>query len=87
MGIVLSGVIWLVVLLLMLVIFLPNAVRDSEKIVVNVPAEQVYDNIRWQARLMQWSPWPEATGSTCSVENTDGRVGARTIFSRFENLF
>ena len=29
---------------------------------------------------MQWSAWPEATGSTCSVENTDGSIGARTVF-------
>ncbi|MEM9008517.1 MAG: hypothetical protein AAGE59_34030, partial [Cyanobacteria bacterium P01_F01_bin.86] len=70
MGIVLSGVILLIVLLLVLAVFLPNLVRYSEKIVVNAPVEQVYDNIRWQERLMQWSAWPEATGSTCSVENT-----------------
>ena len=80
MEIMLAGVISLVVLLLVLVVFLPNVVRYSEKIVVNAPVKQVYDNIRWQERLMQWSAWPEATGSTCSVENTDGSVGARTVF-------
>ncbi|MEL6402511.1 MAG: SRPBCC family protein [Cyanobacteria bacterium J06626_4] len=80
MGIVLSGVILLIVLLLVLAVFLPNVVRYSEKIIVNAPVEQVYDNIRWQERLMQWSAWPEATGSTCSVENTDGSIGARTVF-------
>lgn len=80
MGIVLSGVILLIVLLLVLADFLPNVVRYSEKIIVNAPVEQVYDNIRWQERLMQWSAWPEATGSTCSVENTDGSIGARTVF-------
>ncbi|MEO0986245.1 MAG: hypothetical protein AAFY20_11920 [Cyanobacteria bacterium J06639_14] len=80
MGIVLSGIVLLVVLLLGLVIFLPNVVRYSEKIVVNAPITQVYDNIRWQEKLMQWSAWPEATGSTCAVENADGSLGARTVF-------
>ena len=80
MEIFLSGLVLLVILLLVLVIFLPNVVRYSEKIVVDAPLKQVYDNIRWQEKLMQWSAWPEATGSTCSVENSDGSVGARTVF-------
>ncbi|MEM7771257.1 MAG: SRPBCC domain-containing protein [Cyanobacteria bacterium P01_A01_bin.37] len=80
MGIVLFGAILLVVLLLVLVVFLPNVVQYSEEIVVNAPIDQVYDNIRWQEKLMQWSAWPEATGATCSVENTDGGIGARTVF-------
>ncbi|MBE9140183.1 hypothetical protein IQ254_23790 [Nodosilinea sp. LEGE 07088] len=71
------------------IFFLPNAVRYSEKIVINAPVEQVYDNIRLQERLMLWSAWPEATGSTCSLENEDGSVGARTVFfdqgKRFEH--
>lgn len=87
MEIILAGVISLVVLLFVLVVFLPNVVQYSEKIVVNAPVEQVYDNIRWQERLMQWSAWPEATGSTCSVENTDGSVGARTVFFNEEKRF
>jgi uncharacterized protein YndB with AHSA1/START domain len=80
MGIVLFGLLLLSVLMLALVIFLPNVVRYSENIVIDVPIGQVYDNIRLQERLMQWSAWPEATGSTCSLENTDGEVGARTVF-------
>lgn len=80
MEIALYGLLLLGVLLLLLVTFLPNVVRYSEKIVVNAPIQQVYDHIRLQEDLMQWSAWPEATGSTCSVENTDGSVGARTVF-------
>ncbi|PSN15235.1 hypothetical protein C7293_08070 [filamentous cyanobacterium CCT1] len=66
--------------MLALVLLLPNVVRYSEKIVVNAPIAEVYDNIRLQERLMSWSAWPEATGSTCSLENADGTVGARTVF-------
>jgi uncharacterized protein YndB with AHSA1/START domain len=80
MEIVLFGLLLLAVLMLALVNFMPNIVRYSEKIAVDAPIEQVYDNIRLQERLMQWSAWPEATGSTCSLENTDGEVGARTVF-------
>lgn len=80
MEIALYGLLLLSVLLLSLVIFLPNVIRYSEKIVVNAPIQRVYDHIRLQEDLMQWSAWPEETGSTCSVENTDGSVGARTVF-------
>ncbi|MEM9807398.1 MAG: SRPBCC family protein [Cyanobacteria bacterium P01_D01_bin.56] len=80
MEIVLIGLLLLAVLGIGLIVFLPNVVRYSEKIIVNAPIEQVYDNIRFQERLMSWSAWPEATGSTCSLENTDGHVGARTVF-------
>ncbi len=80
MAIVLNGAILLLGACLVLVFLLPNKVEYSEKIVVNAPVEQVYNNIRWQDRLMAWSAWPEATGSTCSVENADGAVGARTVF-------
>jgi len=80
MEIVLLGLLLFAVLILALVILLPNVVCYSEKIIVDAPIEQVYDNIRLQERLMLWSAWPEATGSTCALENTDGNVGARTVF-------
>lgn len=80
MEIVLIGLLLLASLVLGVMIFLPNTVRYSEKIIVNAPISQVYDNIRLQERLMLWSAWPEATGSTCSLENADGHVGARTVF-------
>ena len=80
MEIALYGLLLFTVMLLALVIFLPNVVRYSEKIIVNAPIKQVYDNIRLQEDLMQWAAWPAATGATCSVENIDGKVGARTVF-------
>ncbi|MEM9977643.1 MAG: SRPBCC domain-containing protein [Cyanobacteria bacterium P01_D01_bin.2] len=80
MEIALYGLLSLSVLLVMVVVFVPNVIRYSEKVVVDAPIKRVYDNIRLQEDLMQWSAWPEATGSTCSVENTDGSVGARTVF-------
>ncbi|MEM1238277.1 MAG: SRPBCC domain-containing protein [Cyanobacteria bacterium P01_H01_bin.26] len=80
MEIALYGLLSLSVLLVMVVVFVPNVIRYSEKIVVDAPIKRVYDNIRLQEDLMQWSAWPEATGSTCSVENSDGSVGARTVF-------
>ena len=80
MEIALYGLLLLSVLLVMVVVFVPNVIRYSEKVVVDAPIKRVYDNIRLQEDLMQWSAWPEATGSTCSVENTDGSVGARTVF-------
>lgn len=80
MELVLLGLLLLAALMLALAVLLPNVVRYSEKIVVDAPIEQVYDNIRFQERLMSWSAWPEATGSTCALENGDGDVGARTVF-------
>ncbi|MEM6432307.1 MAG: SRPBCC domain-containing protein [Cyanobacteria bacterium P01_D01_bin.115] len=87
MEIALYGLLLLTVVLLALVIFLPNVVRYSERIIVDAPIEQVYDNIRLQEDLMQWSAWPEATGSTCSLENIDGTVGARTVFFSQDKRF
>lgn len=66
---------------LFLIIWLtPSSVRYTETIVVDAPAQVLYDNIRLQTKLMQWSAWPSETGSTCACENTDGEVGARTVF-------
>lgn len=78
--ILLGLVLLLVVVIISLIIFLPNVIHYTEKITISAPIKQVYDNIRSQADLMRWSAWPEATGSTCEVENTDGEVGARTVF-------
>jgi hypothetical protein len=80
MEILLFGLLFFVVLMITLAIVLPNVVRYSEKIAVDAPIGQTYDNIRFQKRLMEWSAWPEATGATCSLENTDGEIGARTVF-------
>ena len=80
MQLILLGLVLFAVLLISLIVFLPNVIHYTEKTVIAAPIKQVYDNIRSQADLMKWSAWPEATGSTCEVENTDGEVGARTVF-------
>lgn len=69
-----------VVILTLVVWFVPTTVQYVEQINVDASRERVYDAIRQQAQLMQWSAWPEATGSTCSVEGDDGEVGAKTVF-------
>jgi hypothetical protein len=66
--------------LLVAVWLTPTTVRYTETLVIDASAQDLYDNTRWQARLMDWSAWPSETGSTCACENTDGVVGARTVF-------
>lgn len=63
-----------------LVWLIPTKVRYTETLVIEAPAQQLYDNTRFQARLMEWSAWPSETGASCACENTDGQVGARTVF-------
>lgn len=70
LGVALALMIWLI----------PTQVRYSEAIIIDASSKQLYDNVRFQARLMDWSAWPSETGSTCSCENTDGVIGARTVF-------
>lgn len=69
-GVVLALSIWLT----------PTKVQYSESLVIDAASKQLYDNTRLQARLTDWSAWPSETKSTCSCENTDGEVGARTVF-------
>jgi hypothetical protein len=58
----------------------PTTVYYTETILIDAPARDLYDHTRFQARLMEWSAWPSETGSTCTGENADGMVGARTVF-------
>jgi uncharacterized protein YndB with AHSA1/START domain len=55
-------------------------VRWTESIHVEQPPEQVYEAIRDQHVLMQWSAWPEATGYTCAVEGDGRSVGSEIVF-------
>lgn len=66
--------------LLVAVWLTPTTVRYTETLVIDASAQDLYDNTRLQARLMEWSAWPSETGSTCACENADGVVGARTVF-------
>jgi uncharacterized protein YndB with AHSA1/START domain len=64
------------------VILTPREVAYVETVSIGAPVAEVYDNIRYQDRLMRWSAWPSETRSECAVEGPDGDVGARTIFLR-----
>jgi len=58
----------------------PRVVEYIETIEIKGTASDVYDAIRFQARLMEWSAWPPETGSACAVEGHDGELAARTVF-------
>ncbi|MEL7311547.1 MAG: SRPBCC family protein [Pseudomonadota bacterium] len=79
-----NWIIWLIfavsVGLIVAVLVTPRVVEYVEAIEINATASSVYDATRFQADLMQWSAWPTTTGSQCRVENTDGEVGAQTVF-------
>ncbi|MEO1284551.1 MAG: hypothetical protein AAFV92_06700 [Pseudomonadota bacterium] len=64
----------------------PTRLEYTETITINAPVGDVYDDIRFQDRLMRWSAWPRETKSKCAVdtghtiEGEDGTVGTRTVF-------
>jgi uncharacterized protein YndB with AHSA1/START domain len=72
----------LVTALSILVLILPNKVQYIEKITVDSPVSKVYDAIRYQEQLMVWSAWPSETNSQCFLQGEDGKVGARTVYSK-----
>lgn len=74
------GLFGLVVGLVLALITTPRVVEYNESQTVNAPVTSVYDAIRFQSSLMQWSAWPSLTNSTCVVEQADGEVGAQTVF-------
>ncbi len=79
----LTLIVWLLIpaaVLGLLVWLVPTKVSYTETIVIEAAAHTLYDNTRFQSRLMDWSAWPSETGSTCCCENTDGAIGARTVF-------
>ncbi|MEM9671540.1 MAG: hypothetical protein AAF992_03050, partial [Bacteroidota bacterium] len=68
--------------IVLLIIFLPNRIQYIETITVQAPISKVYDAIRFQEQLMDWSAWPTETKSNCLVKNTDGIIGAQTVYSK-----
>jgi len=72
----------LVVALLGLIVYLPDRVQYVETVHIDAPLSTVYDAIRYQEQLMSWSPWPVETNSQCFVQQTDGQVGARTVYAK-----
>ncbi|MEM7656827.1 MAG: hypothetical protein AAF399_11915 [Bacteroidota bacterium] len=73
----LSGIILTLILLIWL---LPKKVQYVESIQISAPISTVYDAIRFQERLMEWSAWPTETNSLCEVQHQDGEIGAHTIY-------
>ncbi len=70
----------LLVAVLLLIRMLPDKVQYIETISIDKPPRTVYDAIRYQEQLMEWSAWPKETKSDCAVENIDGEIGAQTIY-------
>ena len=70
----------LILTLSLLIYFLPKKVQYVESIIVDAPVYKVYDAVRYQEQLMEWSAWPKETKSTCEVQNEDGSIGAQTIY-------
>ncbi|MEO0364708.1 MAG: SRPBCC family protein [Pseudomonadota bacterium] len=66
--------------LLVALVATPRVVEYVESETIEAPVASVYDAIRYQFSLMQWSAWPSTTGSACKVERNDGEVGAQTVF-------
>ncbi|MEM1318824.1 MAG: hypothetical protein AAGG75_01140 [Bacteroidota bacterium] len=66
--------------LILLIWKLPNKVQYIETITIDAPIDKVYDAIRFQEQLMEWSAWPSETNSLCQVKHTDGQIGAQTIY-------
>ncbi|MEM9078754.1 MAG: SRPBCC domain-containing protein [Bacteroidota bacterium] len=66
--------------LLILVFKLPVKVQYVEEIKVDAPIKKVYDAVRFQEQLMEWSAWPSETNSQCAVKNVDGQIGAQTVY-------
>jgi hypothetical protein len=81
-AILLSVGIGLTIAIILLIIFLPDKVQYIETITVNATVSKVYDAIRFQKQLMEWSAWPAETKSQCFVRNTDGIIGAQTVYSK-----
>ncbi len=77
---ILGLVFGLVTALVLLIWKLPRKIQYIETITVKAPIAKVYDAIRYQEQLMEWSAWPEETNSLCEVKNTDGVLGAQTIY-------
>lgn len=79
-SILIGGIAGLVVALILLIWFLPKKVQYIETITIDAPINKVYDAIRYQEQLMEWSAWPRETNSLCEVKNKDGVIGAQTVY-------
>lgn len=64
----------------MAVALTPRRVEYVEHTDINANPQSVYNAVRRQETLMQWSAWPAETGSDCRVEGADGVVGAQLVY-------
>ncbi|MEM6334530.1 MAG: SRPBCC family protein [Planctomycetota bacterium] len=80
MTLIITILIAIVAVLVAVVFLTPRVVEYAETIDIDGSSGQVYDAIRHQRKLMEWSAWPPETGSNCQVEGDDGQVGAQTVF-------
>jgi len=80
MTLIITILIAIIVVLVAVVFLTPRVVEYIETVDIGGSSEQVYDAVRHQRKLMEWSAWPPETGSKCEVEGDDGRVGAQTVF-------
>lgn len=71
----------LIVALLLLAVMLPTRICYVETITLRAPKERIYDAIRYQSQLMEWSAWPTETQTQCQVKGPDGQVGAQTVYT------
>ncbi|MEM6903376.1 MAG: SRPBCC family protein [Pseudomonadota bacterium] len=70
----------LLLAMLLTMLLTPRVVEYVETVEINGSPKQIYDAIRHQSQLMQWSAWPSETGSSCQVAGEDGVIGAQTVF-------
>lgn len=76
----------LTLIIILLSALSPARIEYEETITIAAPLDQIYNDIRFQDRLMRWSAWPKETKSKCAVDTThtiegeDGTVGTRTVF-------
>ncbi|MEL7341040.1 MAG: SRPBCC domain-containing protein, partial [Bacteroidota bacterium] len=79
-SIIIAILLGLLAAILFLIWALPTKVRYIERIEIAASQKRVYDAIRFQEQLMEWSAWPRETNSLCQVKGTDGHTGAQTIY-------
>jgi uncharacterized protein YndB with AHSA1/START domain len=63
-----------------------TTMRWTESVFVAQTPEKVFEAIRDQNVLMQWSAWPEATGYTCAVEGDGRAVGSEIVFRSSDGI-
>lgn len=78
--ILITAIIAILIVSVGIVLLTPRIVEYVETIDIEGPSGRVYDAIRLQHDLMQWSAWPTETGSNCQVEGEDGRIGVPTVY-------